>query len=612
MYNIYIKALKLLCRFTIWWLILSIIIRIINGLIPAFILWITGLQINEVYNIIVNNEEKYSKLLFLLTAQILIMIFQSLIQKISDIGDFKAEKELEYFLGIEVINKAIDIPYSSFEEPEFYNHYQRIRGQLGNKLLSPIKNILDIFETIIKSCSLIFLLWTIHYSLLILCVIAAIPILFIQLRYGNKRFNLMKNQTQSLRKSNYINTIICSKQSNKEVRIFNLSKHLINKWSKIVKKNNKQSINLAKQEKIVMMGLDALNAILYASAVWVLVILLKNSKLILSQFVVTGQAISGLQQSLNLIATYIARIHSQGLYVGDLISYLEYNSSSKTNDVSNVEPEVLSLNNYDLTFENVHFKYPKSNTDALKGISFKIREGESVAIIGDNGSGKTTIINCLLGLYSISEGEISIGGYPISKISPNNFSKLVSVLFQDYTKYAFTIKENITFGDITNSSNDNKVHKIGKLFGVWDFTKNMKDGYKTSLGKVFENGEELSGGQWQKIALSRVFYKDPKIVILDEPTSALDPYSEIRLFERLKNIKGNKTLIFISHRMSAVQWVDKIIVLEKGNIIEMGNHFELINNGGKYFKMFTEQSKAYDNDLESNVKSSEYQQPTSI
>ncbi|MGG1513743.1 ATP-binding cassette domain-containing protein, partial [Brevibacillus agri] len=243
--------------------------------------------------------------------------------------------------------------------------------------------------------------------------------------------------------------------------------------------------------------------------------------------------------------------------------------------------------------KNLSFKYPKSNQLVLNGITIHIRPGEKVAIVGDNGSGKSTLVKCLMGLYQVEKGSVFYDDIDIVNIDNCDLHKNMTAIFQDFMKYAFTVMDNISFGDIHNTHDFELVKRIGIQTGVDDFVKKMPKDYDTLLGKILGEGEDLSGGQWQKIAIARSLFRDSKILILDEPTSSLDPLKELEVYEQFNSMTNGKTVIFISHRMAAARMADKIIVLKNGKVAECGTHDDLMFLKSEYYQMYSVQAKWY-------------------
>jgi ATP-binding cassette, subfamily B, bacterial len=586
------KLMKFIARQFPIWISCSIIIRIIFGIIPFVQLNLTKYIVNEVSDFVQNVSVIPKSIIYLLIIQFLVLILKSFIKHFSELYDKHIEIKLDYHISRKIAEKILYCPYIYLEFPGFYDHKERIRGNNGNKLMSPIKNILDILESTISLLSFITFLFTIHWMLVILSLIASIPTLIILSKFGNKKFNLFRFQTPFFRESNYVYALLSNKNASKEIRLFNLGDYFIERWTKIFQKRHKEILSLYTKEKTANVFLDISKSIIYTIAAITVIYLLKNKKLSIGDFVSTGQAIQGSQDYVNNIASHLARLYEQNLFIDDLFSFLEYelNLNYLTSKEKTVTLEEIKNG---ITANNICFQYPDSNKLVLKDINFHIKKGESIAIVGENGSGKSTLIKCLLGLYSLNMGKITFDNHNLEDIESKSLKKLVSVIFQDFMKYAFNVKENIFFGDIYNKGSIKDIKDASIKSGADKFIDRLPDKYETILGKYLADGEDLSGGEWQRLAIARALFGDTDLLVLDEPTASLDPKTEIEIYNRIKQTTHNKTTIFISHRMAAAKMADRIFVMKNGTLIEVGTHDELMELRKEYYQMFKIQSKWY-------------------
>ncbi|WP_141333671.1 ABC transporter ATP-binding protein, partial [Brevibacillus agri] len=531
-------------------------------------------------------------ILVLLIIQFILLVVTSMIGSIDSINSANMEAKLDYYVGLLVIQKSISLPLAYFEDAEFYHHLDRItKGGYGNKLLSPIKTMLGIIKSSITMISLFSFLWMIHWSLGILSILSAFPTLIIQTKFGRERFQLIRFQTPAAREANYTSALLTNRQSAKEIRIFNLGEFFKERWKKRFLLNSRNMLKLNKKQDIARILLDSITALLFGICAYIVVSLLKVGKMTIGEFISTAQGIHSAQASINGISTNLAKIYEINLYLIDLFEYLEYNDEQKfTKETRNLFPSYLQKG---IFIKNLSFKYPKSNQLVLNGITIHIRPGEKVAIVGDNGSGKSTLVKCLMGLYQVEKGSVFYDDIDIVNIDNCDLHKNMTAIFQDFMKYAFTVMDNISFGDIHNTHDFELVKRIGIQTGVDDFVKKMPKDYDTLLGKILGEGEELSGGQWQKIAIARSLFRDSKILILDEPTSSLDPLKELEVYEQFNSMTNGKTVIFISHRMAAARMADKIIVLKNGKVAECGTHDDLMFLKSEYYQMYSVQAKWY-------------------
>lgn len=588
------KAIRIAWNINPRWFIVSIIFRIFFGLLPLGTLWVTKELVDAVTHLIQGELSEDKLIIKFLALQLIITIAQSAIRYYCDFFDKKMEYDLDYHLNQRVTEKSLIVPYSYFDLPEFYNHHDRLKStKLGSNILSPLKNILSIFESLLSLFSYLGFLFIIHWSLVILSLLSCIPILLIQSKYSNSKYSLLKAQTPELREARYIQSLIFNRQSAKEIRIFELGEYFLERWMKLFQKNNIDLLMIIKNEKKAMILLDAFTALLFGISAFIVVSLLKLGRVSLGQFVSLTQSIRGAQGAVNAIAFYLSTIYESNFYLKDMLEYLDF----ERKDIEKLPSPKEQLNLFSfkncITFNKVSFSYPMSNKNALNSLNFQIKQGEKVAIVGQNGSGKTTLVKCLMGLYPISEGSITFDGTDINIINKKQLRKNITVIFQDFMKYAFTVKDNVVFGDIERQEDLHHLESVAKKSDIAPFVNNFSSGYNTFLGKLLKEGEDLSGGQWQKIAIGRALFSESEIIILDEPTAALDPQSELEIFEKFDELTNGKTTIYISHRMASSVLADKILVLKDGFLIEVGTHKELMKKQQEYYKMFQMQAKWY-------------------
>ncbi|GAA0372908.1 ABC transporter ATP-binding protein [Bacillus horti] len=593
---VYLKNL-----FTLVWqygkalFLLSTIIKIILGISPLATLFIVQEVINQVTELIQGESVEYMSVLFLLLLQFAVSVLISILNHVDSILAIHLEVRLDYKISKKVSTKSITVPFSYFELSQFYDHQNRIKnGNIGTRLMIPIKATLDVLKYIISISSYVIFLATIHWGLVVISLIAFIPILIIKAKFGSAKFYLMRNQTPAAREANYITSLLNTRQASKEIRLFRLGEFLLQKWSFLFKKNNSQTLRLARREYYAFILIDLFSALLYVAASLLLISQISRGFLAVGQFVSTGQAIQGAQSTINMIASTLARIYENQLYVEDLFKYLNY--YEPTLHKNNEQEKTMSFPSKvqkGINVGNLSFYYPHSSKKALHNISFSVKPGEKIAIVGENGSGKSTLVKCLMGLYNNYEGTITIDDIDIQKIKTNELYDQMTGIFQDYMKYQFTVQENIGFGNISKLDQLQQIINTSEKSGADSFVRNLPKQYSSRLGRLFQGGYELSGGQWQKIALARALYKNAQIIFLDEPTASLDPLVEIELFRQFLSTTKDVTTFYISHRMASAKVAEKILVLKNGEIVESGSHTELMNLQGEYHRMYQAQANWY-------------------
>ncbi|MBH0156759.1 ABC transporter ATP-binding protein [Fictibacillus sp. 5RED26] len=584
-----IKAFKLIFTHGKSWIILSLISRITIGLMPFVVLKLTETLINHVTAFISNQTTSLRFIFLLLFAQFILTILKSILQHLNEVWDMEIEYKLDFVMGKMLSEKTTSISYKYFESTEFFNTLERIGNNQGSRVISPLRHILDLFQALISFCSYVVFLSMVHWSLVILSVFVAIPTLLIQTKFGNEKFFLMKYLTKEAREANFISGLFQDKGGNKEIRLFNLSSYLLKKWERLTHYTNNKAIHLMKREKRTHILLDGLTALLYGGGSWIIIHLLRSNKLGIGEFVSIGQAIQGAQGVINSAAVSIARIYEEQLYLNDYFTFIEAEEETSTES----HPIWIDASSA-ITLNHVSFSYSDTSPNVLNEINLTIKKGEKIAIVGENGSGKTTLIKCILGLYPIINGDVYINQKHIQSMKRNEISKSISVIFQDFMSYPFSVRENIAFGDLKEIKNDDLLLELCKYSGLLNKINSLPEGLDTNLGKILSNeSEELSGGQWQRIAIARALLKNAEILILDEPTSSLDPLTEMEIFERMNEMANDRTAIFVSHRMAAARFADRIIVMKNGSIVEVGSHSELMSSETLYSELFKVQAKWY-------------------
>lgn len=590
------KRYLLLALQVVWqrgklWLLWTSFFTIISGVQPLLSLWLTMELINEITRLISSADGNYGKSMALLLLQFLLVISYSLATKVNHYINQKFEVSLDHHLQRQIFTKGSSLPYHLLEDPKIHNHLQRILGSSSASFLAPIHNTMGIGRSILHSLSYMGFLLSFHWSLVVVALLPTVSLFRLQVKLGAESFQVHYRQAPPARETRYISNLLTDKQSGKEIRLFGLTDVLLNRWSKQFMKSSKEVLALLKKRSILEALMEGLSALFYIFAAMIMIWLAVTSRLTIGDFVSLSQAVQGVQVAIQQVSQEVSTFFEKRLYLRDFYQFLQLGEEEgKSKGTVPEQPKQL-ISQKGIVFENVSFSYPNSHKKALKNVSFHIQPNEKVAIVGENGSGKTTIVKCLLGLYQPDHGHIYYNGQEIALINHEEMKKEFTVIFQDFMRYQFTLRDNIVFGDISDGDNWHRMEQAAKDSGVDHFARKLPDGYNTFLGKMLYDGEDLSGGQWQKIALARGLFRDGEVIILDEPTAALDPKMELEVFQNFDSLTKGKTAIYISHRMAAAKMADRIIVLKEGEIIEMGNHQELMDLGKEYFTMYQSQAK---------------------
>ncbi|MFK5710808.1 ABC transporter ATP-binding protein [Lysinibacillus boronitolerans] len=594
------KALKITWKQQRLWLILSLINSLVLGLIPITTVWVLQKVINSVVLLIQTSSTDYIIPLTWLIIQFLLTLANSVLQEFQLYIDRKAEEKLEISLQEQVLKKVVSVSAFYFDVPDFYNRLDRVKGNLGGRFLNPIRGMIVILKEAITVVTIFSYLFSIHWSLSTLSLLAAIPILIIQRKMGLKQYFLVFHNTPLSREIQYIQFMLRDRSTSKEIRLFKLGEYFITKWKTKSNELLNKTLKLLRKAQIYAVGGEGISAFFYLLAALIIILLIQNHSLTIGEFVAVGQAVQNTQSSINSIAKRFGAFKEEIFYIKDYFELVDYYHEND-NNVQGIEsfPKTLKLG---ITLKDVSFNYINSDKEVLKNISLHVNPGEKIAIVGENGSGKTTFVKCLSGLYPLAKGQIFFDNIEIKSIKEHELFNNITVVFQDFIKYPYTIKENIHLGNISRSENLNSIVEVSKKAGVHDFVTKFEKGYETYLGRILEDGEDISGGQWQRIALARSLFKNGEIFILDEPTAALDPIAELEVFEKFDLLTKNKTTFFISHRMASAKIADRILVFKEGEIVETGSHEELMRLKGEYYSLFNMQAKWYNSDYNEEGK----------
>ena len=412
---------------------------------------------------------------------------------------------------------------------------------------------------------------------------------FAEAKFSGDAFKLFRWRSPETRKQLYLETLLAREDSAKEVKIFELGEMFLSKYREIFKTLFKEdkALTLRRETWGFLLGTLGTTSF-YIAYIWIVIATIQG-ELSLGEMTMYLLVFKQGQTSVSAALSAISGMYEDNLYLSNLYEYLEQPVINQTgNKLQGPEPDT------GIVFKNVGFTYPGAVKPALTGIDLKLRPGEKLAIVGENGSGKTTLIKLLTRLYEPTEGKIYWDGCAIDEWEPTALKRKISVIFQDFLRYQFTAGENLGAGNLDKFSDDQAWSEAAKLGLSAPFIEQLGNGYQTQLGRWFKDGQELSGGQWQKVALSRLFMRpNAELYILDEPTAAVDARAEAQIFDVFQQHTKDKMAIIISHRFSTVKSADHIMVLEQGKIIEYGNHKQLMQQNGTYAHLYHLQAKGY-------------------
>jgi ATP-binding cassette subfamily B protein len=434
------------------------------------------------------------------------------------------------------------------------------------------------------------LLVSLHWGIIGVLLVATIPAVFVRMEYSRTMYNWQRQRTQLERQSMYLGWMLTNEQFAKEVRLFNLGNWFSDEYDKIRDKLYLEKLGISIKRSTTFFLAQAFAGIIIFIVFGLIIYQTIQGILLLGDLVLYYQALQRGQNNLKATLTSLSGLYEDNLFLANLYEFLDL----KPRVVEPEEPKVLPLTlQQGIVFNNVNFQYADSTRQALKNINLTIKPGETIALVGENGSGKTTLIKLLCRLYDPTSGNITIDGVDLRLFKLADLRHQISVIFQDYAKYHFSAEENIRLGNIAIEAKDPSILAAAVRSGAHDVITKLPHSYDTILGKLFDTGEELSIGQWQKVALARAFLRDSQVIVLDEPTSAMDPKAEYEIFKKFRELIKDQAAVLITHRLSTVKMADRIYVMDGGQIVESGTHDELIKLQKSYAHLFETQAKNY-------------------
>lgn len=564
------------------------LLTLVAGLVPAGIAYVGKLIVDTVVLAQSGLDARPLALGYLAIEAILVALLAG-----SQRGLSISQSLLRVVLGQKVntliLEKALTLDLTHFEDSEFYDKMTRARREASSRPLSLVNRTFKLVQDALSLVTYGGLLLQFSGWAVTVLVVAAVPAFVAETRFAGEAFRLFRWRAPETREQSYLETLIAREDYAKEVQLYQLGPMLLERYRAVFNRLYGEDRNLTIRRGVwgYLLGLLS-TAAFYVAYAWIVLEAIAG-RISLGDMTMYLVVFRQGQTTFAGTLTSIGGMYEDNLYLSNLYEFLDQDiPAPKGGANQGLVP------GDGIYFENVSFKYPGSLQPALKNVSFHLKPGEKLAIVGENGSGKTTLIKLLTRLYTPDQGCILLDGLDLQEWNIEVLHQRIGVIFQNFVRYQFTVGENIGVGDVEHLEDKSRWHSAAEKGMAEPFIEQLPERFQTQLGRWFKGGQELSGGQWQKIALSRAFMRtEADILVLDEPTAAMDAEAEFQIFEHFRSLTQNQMALLISHRFSTVRMADTIIVLTAGELVEEGTHEELLQAGGRYARLFSLQAAGY-------------------
>ena len=567
----------------------NLFLRLLQALVPVSSLYVGKLIIDEVLRLVDGSDPGSTLIWWLVGMELGLALLSAILSRGVALLDALLGDLLSNRSSVQLIEHAARLDLAQFEDSKFYDKLERARQQttartyLMSQILSEVQDAITV--AFLGAGLVLFNPW-----LILLLVLAVIPAFLSELHFNQRSYSISRNWTPERRELDYLRYVGASDLMAKEVKIFGLADYLKNRYRDLAHRYYEVNKGLAMKRAFWGFLFTSLGTLGYYGAYVVIVMQTVSGSISLGDLTFLSGSFARMRGLLQSMLSQLSSIAQSALYLQDFFDFLALRPQISSPAQARPFPRPIVEG---FRFEGVGFRYPGTDKFAIRNLSFELRVGEKLALVGENGAGKTTLVKLLARLYDPEEGRILLDGVDLREYALDELRENIGIIFQDFIRFSFRAKENIAIGRIEDLSNHDRVVEAAQRSLAEAVVENLPGKYEQMLGKRFDDGVELSGGQWQKVALARAYMRDAQLLILDEPTSALDARAEYEVFLRFADLTKGKMAVLISHRFSTVRMADRILVLEKGGLIELGSHAELMDMNGTYAELFRLQAQGY-------------------
>ena len=568
---------------------LGLIFRLITALLPVGILAVTKLIIDSIVHASAAHQSVQPRFWWLVVAEFVLAVLITILTRVIDYLDSLLADRYTRHVSIEVMKHAAELDLIAYEDPVFYDRLDRARVQATDRL-AMIQSIGRLITQVITAVSMSVSIMVFSPWLMVLLIVGVVPAFLGETHFAFLGYAKNFRQTPVRRQLDYLRQLGGSREAAKELRLFGLNHFLTDRFTRLSDEIYEENVALSRRKLVAGAVLSVVGTLGYYSAYAFVIWRTIQGELTIGTLTFLAGAILQASSNIQLTFSTLSGIADQALFLTDLLAFFDMRPTivSKPNALPPPRPIKRGFE-----FRNVSFAYPGSPRLILNRLNFHLHPEERVALIGENGQGKTTIVKLITRLYDPTEGEILLDGVDLREYDLEDLYREIGVIFQDFMRYEMTARENIAVGRVEDLENRELLKSAAEKSLADQVVAQLPLQYEQMLGRRFDGGVDLSGGEWQKVALARAYLRDAQLLILDEPTAALDARSEFEVFRRFAELTEGKMALFISHRFSTVRMADRIVVLEHGQIAEEGSHDQLTSMGGRYAEMFELQASSY-------------------
>ena len=528
----------------------------------------------------------YGTLLGLLAAQVGLVILGSLLSTVQGAAQQLLGDSLQHTVSRRILDKATTLSVEAFENADTYDRLQQAYREVGSRPLGVATQLVSLVGAVITLGSVGALMAQLGAWVLPLVILASVPGVIISNRFGVEGYRMLRRQTHDARVQNYLGSLLTSDTLVKEVRLFGFEPYLLRRWREYYLGFRAQLETLVRRRSAWSFGASLLSALLIGLASALILRRAAAGQISVGDFSVFVLGIAQVQATVSGLLSGVSGIYQNLLYMRNLYAFLELPGRDlNAGDIWEGRIDTIE-------FRDVSFRYPLTERDVLRGVNFTVRRGESLALVGENGAGKTTVVKLMTLLFQPTGGQILLNGVDAARFSPRSVQREMSIIFQDFGQYQMSARDNVALAESERLDDDAGVRRALGSAGA-EFVDSLPAGLDTPLGRLFQGGRPLSGGPWQRRALARLYFRDASVLVFDEPTAALDAQAEFETIQALRAEAAGRITLIISHRFSTVRLADTIVMLEGGQITESGSHEALLARGGRYAELYELQARGY-------------------